>query len=251
MKPALLTTPLSPAVLDTIHALAHTTPVIRALRYKQVIKWHFGDLAYLHPPTSIKEPKPGRQTNKVAEDSWGRRILKAVRPELVANKQWTGPFGEHVAKELLILSGRTVTTPAKKKDYQLDLETEDALWEVKTGTYFTDGTAHEKIYGVAVKYAEVPGLYGKPVKILCIGGAEKAAREKLGVLPGPAWNEERQKILDCFRGAGFEFVGATDLIKKIAADVASAATSADDSTIEVNAAVDAAADAAIDVAYDS
>jgi hypothetical protein len=56
--------------------------------------------------------------------------------------------------------------------------------EVKCGTYYTNGTAHEKILGCPFKYADIPILYSKPLKIVCIGGAEKICREQYGNLSG-------------------------------------------------------------------
>ena len=55
----------------------------------------------------------------------------------------------------------------------LDLETFKEMIEVKTGSYFTTGTAGEKVPGVPWKYSEVPDLYGKPLLIILIGGDKK------------------------------------------------------------------------------
>ena len=82
-------------------------------------------------------------------------------------------------------------------------------------SYLVDGarTAGEKILGSPFKYADIPQLYGKPLKILCMGGAEKVCRESYGNLPGEKTSAQKQKILECFREIGIEYIGATDILK--------------------------------------
>jgi hypothetical protein len=83
--------------------------------------------------------------------------------------------------------------------------------EVKTETYYTTGTAGEKILGCPFKYAEVPIWYGKPLRILCLGGAEKACREEYGNL-GDKGSPQKKKFLEFFKENQIEYVGATDLL---------------------------------------
>jgi hypothetical protein len=69
------------------------------------------------------------------------------------------------------------------------------------GSYYTQGTAFEKILGTPFKYAEVPKLYNKPLKIVGIGGCEKLlmdydiintkSEEKKGILQ---YHRERNNI---------------------------------------------------------
>jgi hypothetical protein len=84
--------------------------------------------------------------------------------------------------------------------------------EVKTETYFTEGTAGEKILGVPFKYRKIPMLYSKPLQILCIGGAEKASREQYGNLPGPIVSSDDTVWFDFYKSQQIEFIGATDLL---------------------------------------
>ena len=55
--------------------------------------------------------------------------------------------------------GKNVFKPTKKNHYQPDLETE--ILEVKSQSFYTSGTAGEKILGCHFKYCEIPELYGK------------------------------------------------------------------------------------------
>lgn len=70
----------------------------------------------------------------------------------------------------------------------------------------------EKILGCPFKYAEIPDLYGKPLKILCMGGAEKVCSERYGNLPGVKCSIQKKKFLDFFRENKIEYIGASDIL---------------------------------------
>lgn len=202
---------------STIQAIVvHITIIsdgrIVLLKNKEVIQWLFGDLSFL-PPIVKKNKTQDTKKLKELEDEWGRQVLKLRRPDLKLDKQWTNKFGEHLCEELLILLGKTVSKPVKKEHYQPDLEVEDAIWEAKTETFFTEGTAGEKILGCPFKYAEIPDLYEKPLNILCMGGAEKACREQYGNLSGSKCSTKKKLFLDFFKQNQIEFMGATDILK--------------------------------------
>lgn len=174
-----------------------------------VINWLRGDVSFLKPETGVAN----RKILKTYEDIWGRATLKKLRPDLRLHKQWTNLFGEYICKEILTREGYAVSKPACINHFQPDLETPDFIVEVKTGTFHTTGTAGEKILGCPYKYAEIPKLYGKPLKIYCIGGAEKMCREHFGIIGnGPKCTPMRRKFLDFFRENDVEFVGVTDIL---------------------------------------
>jgi len=189
-------------------------PRLVLLRERQVIQWLFDDLSFL-PPIEKKNKTHDIRNCKVHEDVWGRNMLKNRRPDLKLDGQWTNKFGEHLAEELLILAGKEPRKPEKKVHLQPDLEVEDTIVEVKAETYFTEGTASEKILGTPFKYAEVPLLYNKPLKILCMGGAEKICRDKYGNLPGAHCTTNKQLIIECFKNIGIEYVAATDFLNAL------------------------------------
>ena len=184
------------------------------LRQKQVIQWLFGDLSFL-PDIQKKNKTTDEKIYKVLEDKWGQDMLRIRRPDLKLEKQWTNKFGEHLCEEIFTLLGKQVSKPVNKQHYQPDAEVDDAILEAKAQTFFTSGTAGEKILGSPFKYAEVPQLYGKPLKIICMGGAEKVCRESYGNLPGEKTSAQKQKILECFREIGIEYIGATDILKSL------------------------------------
>lgn len=131
------------------------------------------------------------------------------------SNQWTTKFGEHITEELILLRGDEFYKPERIDGMEPDLGDSHTLWETKAGTYFTDGTAHEKIMGVFMKYRNVPKLYGKPLKVICMGRAEQTARDQFGLLPGPKMDETAMTILDAARDLDIEYVGATDLLMKL------------------------------------
>ena len=175
--------------------------------------WLFSDFSFL-PSIEKKNKTNDDQKYKVLEDKWGQETLRVRRPDLVLDKQWTNKFGEHICEEVLMLHGKEVTKPTKKEHFQPDSEVDDAIWEAKVGTYYTHGTASEKILGTAFKYADIPELYSKPLKILCMGGAERDCR-RFGILPGSECSKQKKKILDLYKEMGIEYVAATDLLKEL------------------------------------
>ena len=184
------------------------------LRKKEVIMWLLGDLSFL-TPIEKKNKTSDEAKYKVLEDKWGQDILKNRRPDLKLDKQWTNKFGEHLCEEIYVLIGKEISKPVKKEHYQPDYEVDDAIVEVKAGTFHTGGTAGEKILGCPFKYSEIPDLYSKPLKILCIGGAEKVCREQYGNLAGSKCSAQKKKFLDFFKENQIEYIGATDILKTL------------------------------------
>jgi len=204
--------------MDTEKVMAFVSALddaqIVLLRNEQVVRWLLGDLSFLPSIVGENKTRDGRQYKEL-EDQWGRVVMKRRRPDLTLDKQWTNKFGEHLCEELYRLQGKAVTKPAKKAHYQPDAEVEDAIVEAKAGTYHTGGTAGEKILGCPFKYAEIPDLYGKPLTILCLGGAEKLCREQYGNLPGAKCSPQKRRFLAFFRQNQIQFQGASEMLRAI------------------------------------
>lgn len=179
-----------------------------------MVQWLFGDLSFL-PEIEKKNKTADDAKYKILEDKWGQEMMKMRRPDLSMDKQWTNRFGEYICEEIYTLLGKVVSKPVKKENKQPDLETDDAILEAKTQTFYTSGTAGEKILGCPFKYAEIPDLYEKPLKILCMGGAEKVCRESYGNLPGPKCSAQKNKYLDFWQEQGIEYVGASDMFRQL------------------------------------
>ena len=202
--------------METIRFMQYISKIentnIVLLRQKEVVQWLFGDLSFL--PEIIKKNKTSDDAKyKISEDKWGQTMLKIRRPDLKLDQQWTNKFGEHICEELYTLLGKDVSTPRKINHYLPDLEVDDSIIEAKAGTYYTSGTAGEKILGCPFKYAEIPDLYCKPLKIICMGGAEKICRDSYGNLPGAKCSIQKKRFLDFFRENRIEYIGASDILK--------------------------------------
>lgn len=201
--------------LDRFEVCVADHPVI-LLKDRTVLQWLCGDTSFL-PAIEAKNKTRDTIEWKKHEDEWGQTTLEKARPDLRKTGQWTTCLGQTLARELVeVATGLSYTKPTKKDGFEPDGETSQAMWEVKTQTYFTSGTAGEKILGVPYKYADVPYLYQKPLTILCIGGAERDCREHYGILPGDKVTANRQKTLDFWRDElRIEYIGATDLMQDI------------------------------------
>lgn len=192
----------------------NTNANIKLIREKEVIQWLIGDLSFL-PPIEKKNKTTDEAKLKVLEDKWGQEMLRKRRPDLKLDKQWTNKFGEHICEELYMLQGKVVSKPVKKEHFQPDSEIDIAILEAKAGTFFTSGTAGEKILGCPFKYAEIPELYGKPLQIVCMGGAEKVCREQYGNLPGTKCSAQKKKFLDFFRENKIEYIAASEILRSL------------------------------------
>ena len=177
------------AFVDTV-----SDPRISILRNPDVVTWICGDLSFL--PARTKEE----------EDAWGRKVLgKPVQ-------QWSGQLGEMIGKEACILLYKNFKIPKRIEKFQLDIETDTHMIEMKTQTYLTGGTAAEKIPAVAFKYADIPGITGKKLQIICVAGAEVQSK-KLGLLPGSMQTPQKQKYINFCKENQIEFIGMCELLK--------------------------------------
>jgi len=145
----------------------------------------------------------------------GQELLKIRRPDIKKSGQWTTLLGEYICEEIYLLSNETIYKPTNINKFKPDWETSTAIIEVKTQTYYTSGTAGEKILGVPFKYIDVPQLYSKPLVIVCISGAEKLSRYQYGNLPGIMCNDSKKQILEFYKSKSIEYIGATDLLIEI------------------------------------
>jgi hypothetical protein len=188
---------------------------VELLNNIDVIRWVSGDLSFL-PHVNSKTKDGFISSRKKLEDEWGLSLLNKIRPGIKLKKQWTGVFGQIVCEDLYKILGVPIFKPVKKEHHLPDFELSDIILEVKSGTYYTTGTAHEKVLGVPFKYVDVPELYSKKVKIICIAGAERRCRDEYGIIGIENCTPKKKELLDIFNNTfGFEFVGISDLMKSL------------------------------------
>ena len=185
--------------LQTIKEKLTEQKTLKFLNEPKVIDWLF-----YNPYKNI----PISQRQKL-ENEWGKRIVNHN------SCQWTTELSETIAKELLTLYGynpikKTYRTSEGKK-ITPDLETEDAIYEIKCRTWNTTGTAGEKILGVPYKYAELPRISGKPLIIVLMAFQEE---DNFGIFTTKS--KEKRKLLLFWKSMDIIFVKFTDLLKQYA-----------------------------------
>lgn len=104
------------------------------------------------------------------------------------------------------------------KAFNPDFESDEYIWEVKWCSWSSTWTAGEKILWTPLKYSEVPKVYWKPLKIICVWYQEWEAKYGFA-----CWNliekepatDELISILKTFEKNDIEYIWFTDLLKKL------------------------------------
>lgn len=150
----------------------------------------------------------GLKITKEQEKLWGNSIIHDTN-----NNQWTTRLGQSVVFECLDRLGENPKIPLKKKSYIPDIETDDFIYEVKTRSWTTSGTAGEKVYGTPLKYAEIPILYEKPLIIICVAYQEYEMLYGKTPIFGPNIRNKQQKFIDFYKRNDIYFDQCTNLIE--------------------------------------
>ena len=202
---------------------------IKLLRYINLIMYLFGVTSFLFC-RSVYISLGFKKDGKRLEDIWGLEVYRKRNPKTLAKSQWSGQLGEFIGEEIFILLGEIVNNNPKRykrlqnDDYvtsetkelymKPDLEIANAVIEIKMYTYFTEGTAKEKLNGD--KYINMSKVSGKKVIILYLANAEKYAREECGKLPGSSMSENDMYLNNIFRDKfNVTYVGGTDLLLRL------------------------------------
>lgn len=139
--------------------------------------------------------------------------------------QWTTIFGQELVFEYLTIEGFDNIQRNFKIDnndintkHIIDLATTNNLYEVKTSTFYTTGTANEKIFGVPWKYSDACRLSGKQhLYIVCVGEAEMYS-QKWKLINNDINNisPEKVKLKKFFENElNISFVGLQSLLAKL------------------------------------
>ena len=150
-----------------------------------------------------------RDAAQKEEKAWGNNIIGQSN-----NGNWTTVLGEHMVRDVLILRGENPRRPQDKGGYSPDWETDDCIYEVKTRNWTTSGTAGEKVHGTRNKYIDIPVLYGKPLKIVCVAYQEYELTNGTTRIFGEV-SENKQKFLHLAKSMNIEYMKFSDLVKDI------------------------------------
>jgi len=156
--------------------------------------------------TTISQQKKEAQDN---EKKWGNEIIQQTN-----NGQWTTLLGEGLVFEVLKLRGENPRKVVRKDGFEPDWETDEYMYEVKTSNWWVAGTAGEKVYGTFIKYQNIPELYGKPLRIVCVANQEEELTNGKTKYFGEK-TQKTQQILDLASSWGIEYVKFSDLVSQI------------------------------------
>jgi hypothetical protein len=131
------------------------------------------------------------------------------------NGQWTTLLGEQLLFLVLEAMGENPRKPIKKGGLEPDWETDNFIYEVKTSNWYVSGTAGEKVLGTWIKYQNVPELYVKPLRIVCIANQEYELEHGKTQYFGNNVTPKTQQVLDLARSWNTEYVRFSDLAKKV------------------------------------
>lgn len=174
--------------------------------YENGIKWA------LEKPEEVKKTegktkKQLKDEKRKEENEWGKILINRNCT------MWSSQLGELLVYTFLFINNCNPKKPKKKSGFQPDWETDKYVFEVKTSNWWTDGTAGEKVYGTWIKYQDIPKLYGKPLKIICIASQEWEL--EFGKTPyfGDKVTDKTKKLLEIAKEWEIEYVRFSDFIK--------------------------------------
>ena len=144
------------------------------------------------------------------EKDWGNFIINQKN-----NGQWTTLLGERLVRDVLQKIGENPRKPLKKSGFQPDWETDNFIYEVKTRNWSVSGTAGEKVLGTWIKYQNIPELYGKPLKIVCVGFQEYELTHGKVKYFGENISEKTKTILALAKKWNIEYIKFSDLVKTL------------------------------------
>lgn len=177
--------------------------------FEQIINWA---LTCPKPIQKIKgkTKKQLRNEMQMRERKQGNTWIRQKN-----NGQWTTRVGEGIVHDILVLLGQNPRKVIRKQGYEPDWECDDYMVEVKTSNWCVPGTAGEKVLGTWIKYQEVPELYGKPLKIICVANQEYELTYGKTRYFGDNITEKTKKILGLAGEWGIEYVNFSEFIKPV------------------------------------
>ena len=149
-----------------------------------------------------------------AEKKWGNNMIGQEN-----NGQWTTKLGEGLVYDVLQLRGENPRNPLRKGGFEPDWETDEYIYEVKTSNWWIDGTAGEKVLGTFIKYQDIPELYGKPLRIVCVANQEEELTNGKTVYFGEKITKKTQQLLDIASSWNIEYVKFSDLVLPILSQI--------------------------------
>ena len=155
-----------------------------------------------------------KENFKNEEKKWGNDMIGQQN-----NGQWTTLLGEGLVRDVLQLRGENPIKPVRKGGFEPDWETDEYIYEVKTSNWWVDGTAGEKVLGTWIKYQDIPELYGKPLKIVCVANQEEELTNGKTIYFGENITKKTQEVLDLALKWKIEYVKFSDLVSPVSSKI--------------------------------
>ena len=143
------------------------------------------------------------------EKEWGNAMIGQTN-----NGQWTTLLGEGLVYDVLKKLGENPVKVQKRNGFEPDWETDNYMYEVKTRNWNVSGTAGEKVLGTWIKYQSIPEIYGKPLRIVCVGFQEWELTHGKTKYFGDT-TCKTQQLLDISRSWGITYLKFSELVAKI------------------------------------
>ena len=182
--------------------------MLRLILHWAINPFHNGITSSIQSTSGKSISQIRNEANK-AEKEWGNSMIGQQ-----SNGNWTTLLGENLVHDVLVLSGKNPRKPKTMNRYKPDWETDDYIWEVKTRNWTTSGTAGEKVLGTMYKYSDIPKMYGKPLRIVCVAYQEWELTNGTTKIFGDV-SENKRGFLNYAKSIGITYVKFSDLVASV------------------------------------
>jgi len=180
---------------------------------KERIEWALNKPAGVVKKDGITKAKQ-KEILEAEEKSWGNKMIGQEN-----NGQWTTLLGEGLVRDVLELRGENPINPKCKGGFKPDWETDKYIYEVKTSNWWVSGTAGEKVLATFIKYQDIPELYGKPLKIVCVANQEHELTHGKTVYFGENVTRKTKQALELGMSWEIEYIKFSDLVLPIVSKI--------------------------------
>ena len=160
--------------------------------------------------TADKNIGTQKKEEEKKEREWGNALIGQIN-----NGQGTTKLGEQLVYDILKLRGENPTKVERKGGFEPDWETDEYIYEVKTSNWWVSGTAGEKVLGTWIKYQDIPELYGKPLRIVCVANQEHELEYGKVKYFGENISLKTKQALDLASIWDIEYIKFSDLVSNL------------------------------------
>ena len=148
-----------------------------------------------------------KKAAEIKEREWGNKMISQTN-----NGQWTTLLGENLVYDVLTLKNENPRKVKPREGFKPDWETDTHIYEVKTSNFNVSGTAGEKVLGTFIKYQNIPKLYGKPLRIVCVAYQEYELEYGKTRYFGENVTDKTKQLLELAKTWEIEYIRFSDLI---------------------------------------